>query len=141
MGDWKLVFEEQRAPGNMIIWANPFTKLASPKSSISGRTRTSEPISHRTSITTDRQERLHRPAGRVQGRQIPRNLRRVSASQKAPSFSVDQIVADVQGKIAKLKAAAPPGTRNVGSIVPAGERHAGRRCDKTWTANGNSRRR
>jgi len=30
-GDWKLVFGEQRAPGNMTIWANPFTKLRVPK--------------------------------------------------------------------------------------------------------------
>ena len=29
--DWKLVFGEQRAPGNMVIWANPFTRLRVPK--------------------------------------------------------------------------------------------------------------
>jgi arylsulfatase len=29
--NWKAVFEEQRAPGNMLIWANPFTPLRVPK--------------------------------------------------------------------------------------------------------------
>jgi arylsulfatase len=29
--NWKLVFEEQRAPGTMLIWANPFTSLRVPK--------------------------------------------------------------------------------------------------------------
>ena len=30
-GNLKAVFEEQRAPGNMLIWANPFTPLRVPK--------------------------------------------------------------------------------------------------------------
>jgi arylsulfatase A-like enzyme len=30
-GNFKAVFEEQRAPGNLLIWANPFTKLRVPK--------------------------------------------------------------------------------------------------------------
>jgi arylsulfatase len=29
--NWKFVFCEQRAPGNMLIWANPFTCLRLPK--------------------------------------------------------------------------------------------------------------
>ena len=29
--NWKFVFEEQRAPGTMRIWAEPFTKLRVPK--------------------------------------------------------------------------------------------------------------
>jgi arylsulfatase A-like enzyme len=29
--NWKLVFMEQRAPGTMLIWANPFTSLRLPK--------------------------------------------------------------------------------------------------------------
>jgi arylsulfatase len=29
--NWKVVFEEQRAPGTMRIWAEPFTKLRVPK--------------------------------------------------------------------------------------------------------------
>jgi arylsulfatase len=29
--NWKLVFLEQRAPGTMLIWANPFTNLRVPK--------------------------------------------------------------------------------------------------------------
>jgi arylsulfatase len=30
-GNFKAVFEEQRAPGNLLIWANPFTPLRVPK--------------------------------------------------------------------------------------------------------------
>lgn len=30
-GDWKVVFCEQREPGGMIVWANPFTCLRFPK--------------------------------------------------------------------------------------------------------------
>jgi arylsulfatase len=29
--NWKLVFLEQRAPGTMLVWANPFTNLRVPK--------------------------------------------------------------------------------------------------------------
>jgi arylsulfatase A-like enzyme len=29
--NWKLVFLEQRAPGTMLIWSNPFTNLRIPK--------------------------------------------------------------------------------------------------------------
>jgi arylsulfatase len=29
--NWKVVFEEQRAPGTLRIWAEPFTKLRLPK--------------------------------------------------------------------------------------------------------------
>jgi len=29
--NWKLVFEEQRAPGTLLVWANPFTNLRVPK--------------------------------------------------------------------------------------------------------------
>jgi arylsulfatase len=29
--NWKIVFMEQRAPGQMLIWANPFTSLRVPK--------------------------------------------------------------------------------------------------------------
>jgi arylsulfatase A-like enzyme len=29
--NWKIVFEEQRAPGTLLVWAKPFTKLRVPK--------------------------------------------------------------------------------------------------------------
>jgi arylsulfatase len=31
IGDWKMVFSEQRQPGGFVIWANPFTDLRVPK--------------------------------------------------------------------------------------------------------------
>ncbi len=31
VNEWKLVFDEQRVPGTMRVWAEPFTKLRLPK--------------------------------------------------------------------------------------------------------------
>jgi arylsulfatase len=50
--NWKLIFMEQHAPGTLRVWAEPFTPLRVPKSSISGPTHTSAPTSRRTPITT-----------------------------------------------------------------------------------------
>jgi len=33
-GDWKYVYAEQRAPGTMQVWAEPFTKLRLSRSSL-----------------------------------------------------------------------------------------------------------
>ncbi|MCY1418210.1 hypothetical protein D9M71_337640 [compost metagenome] len=30
-GNWKIVFAEQRAPGGFAVWSNPFTPLRAPK--------------------------------------------------------------------------------------------------------------
>jgi len=49
--NWKIVFEEQRAPGTLRIWAEPFTKLRFPRYSICGLTPMSAPTSPRT-VTT-----------------------------------------------------------------------------------------
>jgi len=111
MGDWKLVFEEQRAPGNMIIWANPFTSSASPKSSISGRTRTSERYHIGPVLRLTAKNVFIAQQGVFRAAKFLETFVAYPPSQKAPSFSVDQIVADVQGKIAKLESGGPPGTR------------------------------
>jgi hypothetical protein len=31
VANWKIVFEEQRAPGTLRVWAEPFTALRTPK--------------------------------------------------------------------------------------------------------------
>jgi len=111
-GDWKLVFEEQRAPGNMIIWANPFTKLRIPKIFNLRQ----DPY-ERADITSDQyydwtvknvfiaQEGVFKAAKFLQ------TFVAYPPSQKAPSFSVDQIMEDVKGKIAQMKATGQPGGR------------------------------
>ena len=50
--NWKLVFMEQRAPGTMLVWANPFTNLRVPKIFNLRTDPTSAPTSPRTPITT-----------------------------------------------------------------------------------------
>jgi hypothetical protein len=58
--NWKLVFEEQRAPGTMRIWAEHFTKLRVPKV-FDRRIPMSARILRRTPTTTSscRTERLY----------------------------------------------------------------------------------
>ena len=50
--NWKIVFMEQRAPGTLRIWAEPFTPLRVPKTSISAPTRSNARTSRRTPTTT-----------------------------------------------------------------------------------------
>ena len=50
--NWKLAFMEQRAPGTLRVWSEPFTNLRIPKISISALTRMSGRISPRTPTTT-----------------------------------------------------------------------------------------
>ena len=51
--NWKIVFMEQRAPGTLRIWAEPFIDApGARRSSTSGPTRTSGPTSRRTPTTT-----------------------------------------------------------------------------------------
>ena len=50
--NWKLVFMEQRAPGTLRIWAEPFTTLRVPKIFNLGPIPTSAPTSRRTRTTT-----------------------------------------------------------------------------------------
>jgi arylsulfatase len=103
--DWKLVFGEQRAPGNMVIWANPFTKLRVPKLF----NLRMDPY-ERADITSDQyyawtaanipviNEGVSKAAAFLE------TFVAYPPSQKAPSFSVDQIMEDVKVRIEKLEA-------------------------------------
>ena len=50
--NWKFVFMEQRAPGTMRVWSEPFTTLRFRRFSIFEQTRTSVPTSRRTPTMT-----------------------------------------------------------------------------------------
>ncbi len=50
--NWKMVFLEQRVPGTLQVWAEPFTELRCPRSSTCGPTPTSERTSRRTPTGT-----------------------------------------------------------------------------------------
>jgi len=101
----KLVFGEQRAPGNLVIWANPFTKLRVPK------------LFHlrmdpyeRADITSDQYYYWTSKNPPIVNQGVFRAAKFLDTfvqyppSQKAPSFSVDQIMEDVKAKIASMKA-------------------------------------
>jgi hypothetical protein len=51
-GNWKVVFMEQRAPGTLRIWAEPFTPLRVPKLFNLRPTRSNTPTSLPTPTTT-----------------------------------------------------------------------------------------
>jgi arylsulfatase A-like enzyme len=103
-GDWKLVFGEQRATGNLLIWANPFTRLRVPKL----YNLRQDPF-ERADITSDqyydwtvKNVNLINE-GVFKAAKFLDTFVAYPPSQKAPSFSVDQIVEDVKAKIANLK--------------------------------------
>ena len=82
--NWKIVFCEQRAPGTLRVWAEPFTSCACPSCSTCAPTPTSGPTSPRTPITTGSFDAayliLRRPGGR---RRVPRHVQGISAEPAA----------------------------------------------------------
>jgi len=108
MRDWKLVFGEQRVPGNLVVWANPFTTLRLPK-----LFNLRQDPYERADITSDQyyawtvenvpiiQEGTFKAAAFLE------TFVAYPPSQKAPSFSVDQIFESVKEKIEKAKQGAP----------------------------------
>ncbi len=104
MGDWKLVFGEQRAPGNLLIWANPFTKLRLPK-----LFNLRQDPYERADVTSDQyydwtvKNVFIAQQGVFNAAKFLETFVAYPPSQKAPSFSVDQIMEDVQAKIASMK--------------------------------------
>jgi arylsulfatase A-like enzyme len=107
-GDWKLVFGEQRAPGNLLIWANPFTTLRLPK-----LFNLRQDPYERADITSDQyyawtfenapiiQEGVFKAAAFLE------TFVAFPPSQQAPSFSVDQIFEGVKERVKKAKQEAP----------------------------------
>lgn len=107
--NWKLVFCEQRQPGQMDIWANPFTCLRTPKmynlrmdpyehADISGSGYDQWRVENAYLIF----EGVRRSAGFLE------TFVEYPPSQTPASFSVDQIAEDVKARVAeKLKQMAP----------------------------------
>jgi arylsulfatase len=104
-GDWKLVFGEQRAPGNLLIWANPFTKLRVPKlfNLRQDPYERADITSYEYYAWTARNIYIANE-GIFKAAKFLDTFVAYPPSQKAPSFSVDQIMEDVKTKIAKMKA-------------------------------------
>ncbi len=95
--NWKIVFEEQRAPGTMRVWAEPFTKLRLPKLF----DLRADPY-ERADITSNTyydwfisQPYVIFAAQEVVGKFLA-TFKEYPPSQKASSFSIDQIVEGMQ---------------------------------------------
>jgi hypothetical protein len=105
MREWKLVFGEQRAPGNLLIWANPFTTLRVPKLF----NLRMDPY-ERADITSDQyyawtaQNVPIINEGVSKAAEFLKSIVACPPRQKAPSFSVDQIMESVKQRIEKQTA-------------------------------------
>ncbi len=95
--NWKIVFEEQRAPGTMLVWANPFTKLRVPKLF----DLRSDPY-ERADITSNTYYDwfLSQPylifAAQTEVAKFLATFKEFPPRQRAASFSVDQIIEQMQ---------------------------------------------
>ena len=96
--NWKVVFEEQRAPGTLRIWAEPFTKLRVPKIF----NLRSDPY-ERADVTSNTYYDWLMSDGAgviVSGpavvSQFLATFKEYPPSQRAASFSVDQVMEQVQ---------------------------------------------
>jgi arylsulfatase len=102
--NWKFVWCEQRAPGNMLIWANPFTCLRVPKI----YNLRMDPY-ERADITSDQYyDWLAKNAylaayGVMKSAAFLETFVEYPPSQPPASFSVDQIVEDVKKRIEQMQ--------------------------------------
>lgn len=104
MKDWKIVYQEQRAPGNLTIWANPLTKLRLPK-----LFNLRQDPYERADITSDqyydwmlKNDFILAQALMKTGAFLETFIN-YPPSQKAPSFSADQMVENLKKQLEKMK--------------------------------------
>ena len=98
--NWKIVFMEQRVPGTLQVWAEPFVPLRVPKL-FNLRT---DPYERADITSNTYYDWLHRATPtsswpRVHRHPVPRNLRRISARQKAASFTIDQALEKMEATL------------------------------------------
>nr|WP_280821101.1 arylsulfatase [Mesorhizobium soli] len=109
MDNWKFVFCEQRQPGQMDIWANPFTCLRLPKM----YNLRMDPYEHAdisgSGYDQWRAENAYLTAQAVsRAAAFLQTFVEYPPSQTPATFSIDQIVADVKAKLAaKARVDAP----------------------------------
>lgn len=101
--NWKIVFEEQRAPGTMRVWAEPFTKLRVPKLF----DLRADPY-ERADITSNTyydwflsQPYVVFAAQQMVGKFLA-TFKEYPPSQRSASFSVDQIVENMQKSLSAM---------------------------------------
>ena len=100
--NWKLVFMEQRAPGTLLIWANPFTNLRVPKM-FNLRTDPYEKADVTSNTYYDwliDHVFLLVPAQEYVG-QFLSTFKEYPPRQKAASFNMDEVLRELQSGSAK----------------------------------------
>jgi arylsulfatase A-like enzyme len=102
VSNWKIVFQEQRCPGTLEIWANPFTPLRVPKI-FNLRTDPYE----RADITSNTywdwylSKAYMIMAGQAIVSEFLATFKDFPPRQKAASFTIDQIMAKMEATVAK----------------------------------------
>jgi arylsulfatase A-like enzyme len=95
--NWKLVFEEQRAPGTLRVWAEPFTKLRLPKLfDLRADPYERADITSNTYYDWLLAQGYVIVAAQVVVGQFLASFKEYPPSQRAQSFSIDQIVEKMQ---------------------------------------------
>ncbi|MNR19482.1 Sulfatase [compost metagenome] len=101
-GNWKAVFAEQRAPGGFQVWSNPFTQLRVPKFF----NLRMDPY-ERADIVSDQyydwstKNVYLMEIATMKAAKFLQTFVEYPPSQRPASFSIDQIRADVDAKIAE----------------------------------------
>jgi arylsulfatase len=100
IGNWKLIFEEQHQPGQMDVWANPFTKRRMPKVF----NLRMDPYEHAdisgSGYDQWRAENAYMIAmGQIKAAEFLQTFVEYPPSQRPASFSIDQIRKQVDKKI------------------------------------------
>jgi arylsulfatase len=98
--NWKIVFEEQRAPGTLRVWAEPFTSLRLPKlfdlqadpyerADITSNTYYDWMMSQPSAILIAQDQ-----VGKFLG-----TFKEYPPSQRAASFTIDQLIQKMQQRL------------------------------------------
>ncbi len=104
--NWKIVFEEQRVPGTMQVWAEPFVRLRLPKLF----DLRADPY-ERADVTSNTYYDwlISQPylilVGQTGVMQFLDTFKEFPPAQRPQSFSIDQIVADMEESFASITAA------------------------------------
>ena len=102
--NWKVVFVEQRAPGTLRVWAEPFTPLRVPQALRPAR----RPLRARGRHVEHLLRLVHLPAlpglrGADGDGQVPDTFKEFPPRQRAASFSIDQMVEKMQQNLGGIR--------------------------------------
>ena len=101
--NWKIVFEEQRAQGTLLVWAEPFVRLRTPKlfdlradpyerADITSNTYWDWVLSNAYVVL----------GGQVGVMQYLETFKEFPPAQRPASFSIDQIVEDMEASFSAV---------------------------------------